>query len=147
VPFAVSFDAAGHLAPSEAGPNAVATFTLHRDGTLTAIDSAATGQAATCWIVSVDGRLYLSNAGSGNVSGYDVAQEGTLSALGTTATDAGTVDAAASPDGRFLYLQAGAAGNVDAFRTWRGCQRYGRRYARSAGPNRSLAVLRWCQCG
>jgi 6-phosphogluconolactonase (cycloisomerase 2 family) len=116
VPFAVSFDSAGHLALSESGPNAVATFTLHRDGTLTAIDSAATGQAATCWVVSVDGRLYLSNAGSGNLSGYDVAPAGTLTALGTTATDAGTVDAAASPDGRFLYVQAGAAGNVDAFR-------------------------------
>ena len=27
----------------------------------------------------------------------------------------GSVDAAASPDGRYLYVQAGAAGNVDAF--------------------------------
>jgi 6-phosphogluconolactonase (cycloisomerase 2 family) len=116
VPFAVAFDAAGHLDVAEAGPNAAATFRLNGDGSLTALDSSLTGQAATCWIVSVHGKLYLSNAGSGTVSGYAVDRQGTLGALGTTATDAGTVDAAASSDGRFLYVQTGAAGTVDAYR-------------------------------
>jgi hypothetical protein len=116
VPFAVTFDAAGHVAVAEAGPNAAATFRLNRDGSLTSLDTELTGQAATCWIVSVDGRLYLSNAGSGTVSRYAVDGQGTLSALGTTATDAGTIDAAASSDGRFLYVQAGGAGTVDAYR-------------------------------
>ena len=44
---------------------------------------------------------------------------GSLTALGNTATDAGTVDAAASPDGRFLYVQTGADGIVDEFRSTR----------------------------
>ena len=83
---------------------------------LTPIASALTGQAATCWIVSAGGTLYLSNAGSGTVSRFAVDRRGTLTGLGTTATDAGTVDAAASSDGRFLYVQAGAAGIVDAYR-------------------------------
>jgi 6-phosphogluconolactonase (cycloisomerase 2 family) len=116
VPFSVAFDAAGHVAVAEAGPNAVATFRLDRDGTLTELDSAPTGQAATCWIVSAGGTLYLSNAGSGSVSRFAVDRRGTLAELGTTATDAGTVDAAASSDGHFLYVQAGAAGTVDAYR-------------------------------
>jgi 6-phosphogluconolactonase (cycloisomerase 2 family) len=116
VPFGVAFDAAGHVAVAEAGPNAVATFRLNPDGTLTALDALPTGQTATCWIVSVDGRLYLSNAGSGTVSGYAVDRRGVLAALGTTATDAGTVDAAASSDGRNLYVQAGGTGTVDAYR-------------------------------
>jgi DNA-binding beta-propeller fold protein YncE len=116
VPFAVAFDAAGHLDVAEAGPNAAATFRLNGDGSLTALDSSLTGEAATCWIVPVDGKLYLSNAGSGTVSGYTVDRQGILNALGTTATDPGTVDAAATPDGRFLYVQAGAAGIVDAYR-------------------------------
>ncbi|HEY7100079.1 MAG TPA: hypothetical protein VH573_00370 [Mycobacteriales bacterium] len=116
VPFSADFDAAGHVAVAEAGPNAVATFRLDRDGRLTELDSAPTGQAATCWIVSAGGTLYLSNAGSGTVSRFAVDRRGTLTGVGTTATDAGTVDAAASSDGRFLYVQAGAAGIVDAYR-------------------------------
>ena len=112
VPFALTFDARGHVALSEAGPNAVATFALDARGRLSQIAQAPTGQAATCWIVEVDGRLYLSNAGSGTVSVFDSA----LSPVGLTATRGGTVDSAASPDGRFLYVQTGAAGGVDAFR-------------------------------
>lgn len=112
VPFAVAFDAHGDLAVSEAGPNAVATFTLDHRGALKPIAQALTGQAATCWIVNVGGRLYLSNAGSGTVSVFD----GALNPVGLTATRGGTVDAAASSDGRFLYVQTGAAGGVDEFR-------------------------------
>jgi DNA-binding beta-propeller fold protein YncE len=115
VPFAVAFDAHGNLAVSEAGPNAVATFSLDRRGALSKLAEAPTGQAATCWIVNVGGRLYLSNAGSGTVSVFD----GALAPIGLTPTRAGTVDAAASADGRFLYVQTGAAGGVDAFRVAR----------------------------
>jgi DNA-binding beta-propeller fold protein YncE len=71
----------------------------------------ATGQAATCWITIVDGHVYASNAGSGTVSVFDA----DLGPQGVAPTDAGTVDSAASSDGRFLYVQAGAAGKVDAF--------------------------------
>jgi 6-phosphogluconolactonase (cycloisomerase 2 family) len=112
VPFAVAFGARGELAVSEAGPNAIATFGIDRRGKLTPIGQAATGQAATCWIVTVNGRYYLSNAGSGTVSAFD----GALRPVGLTPTRGGTVDAAASPDGRFLYVQTGAEGGVDAFR-------------------------------
>jgi 6-phosphogluconolactonase (cycloisomerase 2 family) len=112
VPFAVAFDAKGHLVVAEAGPNAVATFAIDRHDNLAPLGQAATGQAATCWIVSVNGRYYLSNAGSANVSAFD----GALQPIGVTATRGGTVDAAASPDGRFLYVQTGAAGIVDEFR-------------------------------
>jgi 6-phosphogluconolactonase (cycloisomerase 2 family) len=116
VPFAVSFDAAGHLVATEAGTSAVATFTLAPNGTLTVIDSKLTGQAATCWIVAVNGVFYASNAGSGTVSSFDEALNGTLTPLALTATDGGTVDATASPDGHYLYVQTGAAGIVDEFR-------------------------------
>ena len=51
VPFAVTFDAGGHLVIAEAGGNAVATFTVNANGTLTLRSAGpATGQAATCWI-------------------------------------------------------------------------------------------------
>jgi 6-phosphogluconolactonase (cycloisomerase 2 family) len=116
VPFAVTFDARGHLIVAEAGPSAVATFALGRDDTLTPLASTATGQAATCWIVGVHGTAYAGNAGSGNLSGYRVAPGGSLTSLGTFTTGAGQVDATATPDGRFLYAQTGAAGDVVALR-------------------------------
>lgn len=115
VPFAATFDAGGHLVVSEAA-NAVATFTVNADGTLTLVDRQATGQAATCWIVGSGANFYASNAGSASLSGYRDDGSGTLSALGTTATDPGTVDAAISSDGRYLYAQTGANGIVDAYR-------------------------------
>ena len=116
VPFGVSFDASGHLAVAEAGPNAVATFTVHPDGTLSLVDRAATGQNATCWIVADGTAFYASNAGSATLSGYSDTGSGTLQPLGTSATDAGTVDAAATPDGQYLYAQTGANGIVDEYR-------------------------------
>ena len=115
VPFAVAFDGSGHVLVSEAGPNAVATFTLGAVGVLAQLAVADTGQLATCWIVS-DGRyFYASNAGSGSVSGYSAGSSGGLTALGNTTTDAGTVDAASAGHGRFLYVQTGKAGIVDEF--------------------------------
>jgi 6-phosphogluconolactonase (cycloisomerase 2 family) len=115
VPFAVAFDRNGDVLVAEAGPNAVATFTLGSSGVLTQLHVADTGQMATCWIVR-DGRyFYASNAGSGSVSGYSVGSSGGLTARGNTATNAGTVDAAAAGHGQFLYVQTGGAGIVDEY--------------------------------
>jgi DNA-binding beta-propeller fold protein YncE len=117
IPFGFTFDRYGHLALAETGAGAVATFAIARDGTLTQLGSAVTGQAATCWIAeAAPGTLYASNAGSGTESTLATKPDGTITQLGTTPTDAGTTDAAASPDGRFLYVQAGGPGDVDVYR-------------------------------
>ena len=116
VPFAVTFDRVGRVVLAEAGTNSVATFRLADNGVLHTIATAATGQAATCWIVRSGDSFYASNAGSATLSGYRVRAGGQLASLGTTATDPGTVDATVTRDGRFLYVQAGQAGQVDAFR-------------------------------
>ena len=115
VPFAVAFDTRGHLVLAEAGTNAVATFTIHGDGTLTAISQAATGQAATCWITGTGTRFYASNAGSASLSGYRDSGDGSLTPLGNTGTSPGTVDATVTGDGQFLYVQTGGAGIVDGY--------------------------------
>jgi 6-phosphogluconolactonase (cycloisomerase 2 family) len=116
VPFAfVTDEKTGRLVLTEAGPNAVATFTVQDDGTLTPLHTAATGQAATCWITAVGDEVYASNAGSATVSVFHVGADGSLQPVGTTPTDPGTVDSAASRDGRFLYVQTGAAGILDEF--------------------------------
>ena len=116
VPFGFAFDSAGRIRVTEAGTNSVGTFTVGRDGRLTAKGAVPTGQTATCWAVTAGNHLYVSNAASGTLSGYRVGTRGELTALGNTATDAGTVDAAASSDGRYLYVQTGVKGVVDEFR-------------------------------
>ena len=116
VPFAVTFDRGGNLVVSQAGTNALATYDLHRDGTVTLLDQVLTGQAATCWVVGVDGQLYASNAGSGSLSRVQVGNGGDLTFLDNTGTDPGTVDAAVSAHGQFLYVQTGANGIVDEYR-------------------------------
>ncbi len=115
VPFGVTFDPAGHLVVAEANTNAVATFTLNWNGTVTPIDTVLTGQAATCWIVPARGFYYASNAGSASLSGYTSNWHGQLGFVGQTTTDAGTVDAAASAGGQYLYVQTGGNGIVDEF--------------------------------
>jgi 6-phosphogluconolactonase (cycloisomerase 2 family) len=115
VPFAISFDHAGHLVIAEAGTNALATFALYGDGAVTLLDQVGTGLAATCWVARVGGTFYASNAGSAAVSGYQIGGHGQLTLLGATSTDPGTVDAAGSAGGQFLYVQTGGTGIVDEF--------------------------------
>ncbi len=117
IPFGFTFDAYGHLVLVETGAGAVATFAIARNGTLTQLGSAATGQVATCWITAApEGTLYASNAGSASESTLSTEPDGAITQLAVTPTDAGTTDATVSSDGRYLYVQAGAAGNVDAYR-------------------------------
>ncbi|MDE3086597.1 MAG: hypothetical protein KGJ77_07505, partial [Acidobacteriota bacterium] len=63
VPFALGFDGAGRVLVAEAGSEALASFSLASDGVLTAIDTAGTGQPATCWIATAQGYAFTSNAG------------------------------------------------------------------------------------
>ena len=115
VPFAFTFDPAGDLVITEAGPSALATFALHSDGTITQIDTVDTGQLAACWVTPVGLQLFTSNTGSSNLSRFTSDAQGQLTLLGQTATGPGTVDSSATPDGRFLYVQAGGDGSVDEF--------------------------------
>jgi Lactonase, 7-bladed beta-propeller len=117
IPFGFTFDQYGHLALTETGIDTVATFAIDAGGSLTQLGSAATGQAATCWIAAApQGTLYASNAGSATESTLTTQPDGTITQLGTTPTDAGTVDATVSADGQYLYVQAGGPGDVDAYR-------------------------------
>ena len=116
VPFAFDFDRVGHLVLTEAGPNAVESFTLHDGGDITPIASVATGQAATCWVTHIGSHFYASNAGSASLTQVDSTGRGSLSLVANVATGPGTVDATASPGGAFLYVQTGGNGGVDAFR-------------------------------
>ncbi|MDE3133081.1 MAG: hypothetical protein KGL15_03340 [Acidobacteriota bacterium] len=115
VPFALAFQGADQVDVGEAGTDAVASFRLNGDGTLTPLSTVGTGQAATCWLVADGPALFAGNAGSGSESSVLSSSSGALSVVATTSTDPGTVDAAVSPRGRYLYVQTGANGIVDEF--------------------------------
>jgi 6-phosphogluconolactonase (cycloisomerase 2 family) len=115
VPFAVTFDAVGHPVVADAGTNALSTYSLAPNGTLSPIATVATGQSATCWVTSAQGVFFASNAGSAKVSSFAEQLSGQLGLLGATGTDPGTVDAAPSVGGQYLYVQAGGTGAVDEF--------------------------------
>jgi len=115
VPFAFVNTGSHQIALVEAGASTVLTYDVKADGTLTALSSFATGEAATCWIAGSGDLLFASNAGSATETGLKLGGYGSLAGLGNTSTDAGTVDAAASPDGRNLYIQTGGTGTVDEY--------------------------------
>jgi len=115
VPFAITFDRAGHLVIAEAGPSALATFTLNRDGSVTQLDSLASGQTGLCWVAPAGSFFFTGNTGANSTSGYQTNASGQLTVLGATPTDPGTVDGSASSNGRFLYVQTGGNGIVDEF--------------------------------
>lgn len=116
VPFALAFGPGGQLDVGEAGTDAVASFSVGADGTLTPLDSLGTGGAATCWLVADGPVLFAGNAGSATESSVLAAPGGGLTLTATTGTDPGTIDAAVAPDGRYLYVQTGGKGIVDEFR-------------------------------
>ena len=115
VPFAITFDQAGHLVIGEAGPSALVTFRLHRDGTVTQLDSVANGQPGLCWVTPAGEFFFTGNTASNSTSGYQSSFNGQLTLLGFTPTDPGTVDSSATANGRFLYVQTGGKGIVDEF--------------------------------
>lgn len=115
VPFGFQFDQYGRIVVAEAGINAVATFSINADGSVSKVSEQFTGQHGTCWLSVVGGQVYASNAGSADISALSLNDNGGLQLEGTTPTDPGTVDSAATPDGRFLYVQTGASGAVDEF--------------------------------
>jgi 6-phosphogluconolactonase (cycloisomerase 2 family) len=115
IPFSFTFTPAGHLVMAETGPSAISSFALGANGSLSPLDSVATGQSATCWVTGFGSLLFASNAGSSTVSSFRVDDDGYLTRLATTPTSPGTIDAAVSADGRHLYVQAGGVGVVDEF--------------------------------
>jgi 6-phosphogluconolactonase (cycloisomerase 2 family) len=115
LPFSATFDLSGELIVAEAGANAISSFSLNSDGTLTAVGKTPTGQSTSCWVVSDGYADFIANNGSGTISGFDDNPGGALTALGNTPTDSGTTDPVVSPDGHYLYVQTGAGGIVDEF--------------------------------
>jgi 6-phosphogluconolactonase len=120
VPFGFFFDWRDHLVVAEAGSQAVSTYALLDDNTLSIISpSVPNGNAATCWIVGTwFEAVFTANTGGDNISAYKVKpRDGTIRLKDAAAASGNKpLDMATTFDGRFLYVINAADGSVGAFR-------------------------------
>jgi 6-phosphogluconolactonase (cycloisomerase 2 family) len=128
-PFGFAFGKRGTLIVSEAnggtpGLSAVSSYDVDNDGDLTPVSpSAATHQAAACWIVvTKNGKYaYSANAAAGSISGFRVARDGSLTLLtpdgrtGVTGSGTSPIDMALSNNSHYLYVVTSASHGISAF--------------------------------
>ena len=124
-PFGLAFRTDSLLLVAEAGANALSSYWLNADGTLSVISaSVPTGQIATCWVsINRSGHhAYTSNTGSRTISTYHVSDSGVLTFIRNTYSTAeqadggAPIDNAISTNGRYFYVLNGNEGTVSAFK-------------------------------
>jgi 6-phosphogluconolactonase (cycloisomerase 2 family) len=122
VPFGTAALGNGTLLVTEAGPNAMSSYTVATDGTLNVINGSVLNyQSATCW-VSADPReqhAYTSNAGSGTITNYSINHGGRLTVIESIPSiPQGTgapIDSGIDRSGRNFYVLNGNKGSISVF--------------------------------
>jgi 6-phosphogluconolactonase len=118
-PFAFAFSGPRQLLVAEVSSNAVSSYRLQDDGSLTLVTgSVPNGQAATCWIaIGKEGFAYTTNPGTSSLSAYRVhpGQADIRLLAGVAGSGAAPLDLTATEDGRFLYALDPGTGGIDAF--------------------------------
>lgn len=123
-PFGSVFLSTGLLLVSEAGANALSSYTASKDGTLNVISgSIPNGQTAVCWVVPsrFEHFAFTSNTGSGTITTYYINKaNGTLNtvkiAYSVCGEIAAPIDSGVSKDGCNYYVLNGAQGSISAFK-------------------------------
>ena len=124
-PFGFDFGKHGAVIFSEAasipaGSSSASSYTLAKDGTLTALSrSVSTTQGAACWlVVTKNGRFaYTANAASGTISLFEIDKETAALTLRNATAASGLAhptDMAMSDNGKILYVLA--AGSIVGYR-------------------------------
>lgn len=123
-PFGSYFLSGGVLLVSEAGSNALSSYTAAANGSLSTVSASITnGQLATCWVVP--GRneryAYTSNSGSGTITIYRINTDKTLEVMENVystveGSGANPIDIGVSRDGRYFYVLNGNKGSISVLR-------------------------------
>ena len=122
VPFSFTFDRFGHPVVVDASAGTVTSYAIGKDGNLTTLSTAVTGQAATCWIVNNTRFIFTDNTGSGTISAFSAAHNGSLTPVNANGivanTGSGTLplDAAVSLNGQFIYSLTTGVGQISMFK-------------------------------
>ncbi len=123
VPFSFTFDRFGHPVVVDASAGTVTSYAINKDGNLTTLSTAVTGQAATCWIVNNSRYIFTDNTGSGTISAFSSTHNGSLTPVNSDGivanTGSGTLplDAAISLNGQFVYSLTTGVGQIAMFKT------------------------------
>lgn len=124
-PFGSYFLSTGLLLNSEAGTNALSSYTVSPNGRLIVISgSIPSGQMATCWVVATRDEhfAYTSNTGSGTISIYRINNNGALQLTGNISSTSprlpmgAPIDSGISTDGQNFYVLNGNQGSISVFR-------------------------------
>ncbi|WP_049762471.1 lactonase family protein [Lachnoclostridium phytofermentans] len=123
-PFGSVFFTNEILLVTEAGTNALSSYKVNHNGTLSVISSSILNfQSATCWVaLSEDGRFaYTSNAGSHTITTYEVEYDGHVSVSNIVYN---TKDGSGAPIDsgvctNYLYVLNGNEGSISVFITGR----------------------------
>ena len=124
VPFGFDITNRGYAIFSEAGPNAVSSYDVDDDGSLSLISGSVplTGQIAACWLITThDGRYaFTANAGTGTISSLKVAPDGKVTLINATASAnllaKPVLDMAITRNSKFLYIRDDGNNTVTGFR-------------------------------
>jgi 6-phosphogluconolactonase len=118
-PYGFAFSAAGALIVSDAGPGALSSYQVSRDGQLTVVSgSVGDGQMAPCWVAISGSYAFTTNAHSSTISTYQVGWGGTLTLLVPIAASTGAADtdmAIGGSHGQYLLVYDAGAGEIQDF--------------------------------
>lgn len=126
-PFGSYFLQSGLLLVAEAGMNALSSYAVFPNGSLSVISgSVPNGQTATCWVVAdrTERFAYTSNTGSGTISTYRMSSNGTLQFVENALSVpeglpmGAPIDSGVSPDGLNFYVLNGNQGTISVFRIY-----------------------------
>jgi 6-phosphogluconolactonase len=123
-PYGFAFDERGTLIVSDAGPGALSSYSVARNGQLAVVSGTVPdGQLAPCWVAISGSYAFTTNAHSNTISTYQVGGDGALSLASAVAATTGAADtdlATGGSHGQYLLVYDAGAGEIQEFQIGRG---------------------------
>jgi 6-phosphogluconolactonase (cycloisomerase 2 family) len=118
-PYGFAFGNQGTLIVSDAGPGALSSYDVARNGQLTVVSgSVDDGQLAPCWVAVAGPYAFTTNAHNNTISTYHVGWDGTLTLVAAVAASTGAADtdmAIGGSHGQYLLVYDAGAGEIQNF--------------------------------
>ncbi|HTW56482.1 MAG TPA: hypothetical protein VMG36_08605 [Thermoplasmata archaeon] len=118
-PYGFAFAANGALVVSDAGPGALSSYSVARNGQLAVVSGSVPDfQAAPCWVAISGEYVFTTDAHSNTISSYQLSWDGALSLIASDAASTGAADtdmAIAGSHAQYLLIYDAGAGEIQEF--------------------------------
>ena len=118
-PYGFAFSPQGTLIVSDAGPGALSSYAVARNGHVSVVSgSVGDGQLAPCWVAVHGAYAFTTNAHSNTISSYQIGWGGSLTLRIALAASTGAADtdmAVGGPHGDYLLVYDAGAGEIQDF--------------------------------